>query len=68
MVNCTRCNVPLVFQGMRESPENSLLVVEGKFEGSVYICPECGAIELFDPDVGTDRREDNPMASGGGER
>jgi hypothetical protein len=70
MVKCVRCNVPLVFQGMKEFHEGRRwgalgdlgeLFVE-KFEGAIYECPKCGAIELFDPEVGVEERADNPMA------
>lgn len=61
MVNCMRCNVPLVFQGMKEFHGEINLIAEGKLDGALYICPECGAIELFDPEIGTEKRADNPM-------
>lgn len=66
MVKCVRCNVPLVFQGMKEFHDGrrwgALDDPGTPFEGAIYECPKCGAIELFDPEVGVDEREDNPMA------
>jgi hypothetical protein len=72
MVNCVRCNVPLEFQGVKEFLEgrrwgNMVELGETfaeKFEGIVYVCPTCGAIELFHPEIGKEMRTDNPLGEG----
>ena len=58
-INCLRCNVPLVFAGNFKFHEGTRFGIFGNlFEGfinresfNLYICPKCGKVEFFAPEV-----------------
>lgn len=59
-LRCLRCSVPLRFEGFQRLQRSNLELRDGLFASEVrtemYVCPRCGHLELFHPDVGQEFR------------
>ncbi len=57
-MNCLRCGTPMVFKGCKELQmgKTGLItghwsnILSGSLELNVYLCPNCGKVEFYDPD------------------
>ena len=57
-MNCLRCGTPMDFKGCKELQmgRTGLItglwsnILSGSLELNVYLCPNCGKVEFYDPD------------------
>ena len=66
-VHCPRCNVVLSRIGRRDFHFGPVFRSDAgrvnQISTEVFVCGECGHLELFHPKIGTDARSENPPFS-----